>query len=157
MWESIRERWHAEGVVPSPGAASSVIDAFEQRHGVRLPAEVRAFYSEMDGFPVDRWDDAFVRFLPLAEVDTVPVLLSNFRGSPDYGGIEHSLPDAASWFVFLEHSIWLNVCAVRLTTDLAAACPVVWIGGGDSWNIQAESFGEFLRRYAEEPYDALFL
>jgi len=151
VWESIRERWHAEGVVPSLGAASSDIDAFERRHGVRLPAEVRAFYAEMDGLPVDTWDEAFFRFLPLAEVDSVPALLSDFRGSPDYGGIERSLKDAASWFVFLEHSIWLVVYAVQLTTNPSSACPVVRISGGDDWEVKAASFGEFLLRYAEEP------
>lgn len=155
MWESIRERWHAEGVIPSPGAASSDIDAFEGRHGVRLPDEVRALYSEMDGFPVDTWDEAFFRFWPLAEVDTVPVLLSNFRGSPDYGGIERTLPDAASYFVFLDLSIWLIVYAVRLTADPSSACPVVRISGGDDWEVKAASFGEFLRLYVEEP-DSIF-
>ena len=156
MWQSVRERWQAAGVIPQPGAAAADLDAFERRHGVRLPADVRAFYAEADGMSPGEWDAELLSFWPLAEVGPVPALLAGCRGIPDYGGIEAALPDAASYFVFADHSIWLHVYAMRLSPDPSAACPVVWIAGGDRWAVQAGSFGEFLRRYAEEPQQVLF-
>ena len=37
--------------------AAPDIDAFERRYGVRLPADVRAFYAEADGMPPGAWDE----------------------------------------------------------------------------------------------------
>jgi hypothetical protein len=156
VWQAVRKQWRAAGIDPRPGAAAADLDAFERRHGVRLPSDVRAFYAEADGMPPGAWDKELLSFWPLAEVGPVPVLLAGCRGIPDYGGIEASLPDAASYFVFADHSIWVHVYAVRLSPDPMAACPVVWIAGGDRWEVQAGSFGEFLRRYAEEPQRVLF-
>jgi len=44
VWQPIRQRWQAAGIDARAGVAASDIDAFERRHGVRLPAEVRARY-----------------------------------------------------------------------------------------------------------------
>ena len=156
MWQSIRKRWQAAGITARPGAAASDIDAFERRHGVRLPVEAREFYAHLDGMPPGAWDEELLSFWPLAEAGPVPVLLSGCRGIPDYGGIERSLPDAASYFVFADYSIWVHVYAVRLSADPTAPCPVVWIAGGGTWEVLALSFGEFLRLYAEEPWQVLF-
>ncbi|MFO0808902.1 MAG: SMI1/KNR4 family protein [Gemmataceae bacterium] len=156
MWQPIRKRWQAAGIAPRPGAAAADIDAFERRHGVRLPAEVREFYAHVDGMPPGAWDEDLLSFWPLAEVGPVPALLSGCRGIPDYGGIERSLPDAGSYFVFADHSIWVHVYAVRLSADPSAPCPVVWIAGGSTWAEMAMSFGEFLRRYADDPRQVLF-
>ncbi|MCS6851673.1 MAG: SMI1/KNR4 family protein [Gemmataceae bacterium] len=156
VWESVRAWWQAAGVTPRPGAAAADLDAFERRHGVRLPPEVRAFYAEADGMPSGAWHEELLSFWPLAEVGPVPLLLAGCRGVPDYGGIEASSPDAASYFVFADHSIWLHVYAVRLSPDPSVARPVVWIAGGDRWEVLAGSFGEFLWRYAEEPQQVLF-
>ncbi|HEY3838826.1 MAG TPA: SMI1/KNR4 family protein [Bryobacteraceae bacterium] len=155
MWQSVRERWQAAGVTARPGAAAADINAFERRNGVCLPADVRAFYAEADGMPSGTWDEELLSFWPLAEVGSVPALLAGCRGIPDYGGIEASLPEAGSYFVFADHSIWIHVYAVRLSPDPLAACPIVWIAG-DRWEVQAGSFGEFLRRYAEQPQQVLF-
>jgi hypothetical protein len=156
VWQAIRKRWQAAGIAPRPGATASDIDAFERRHGVCLPVEVREFYAHLDGVPPGAWDEALLRFWPLAEVGPVPVLLSGCRGIPDYGGIERSLPEAASYSVFADPSIWVHVYAVRLSADPSAPRPVVWIAGGDTWEVLAPSFGEFLRRYAEGPQQVLF-
>ena len=157
MWESVRTRWQLAGVRPRPGAISGEIDAFEQRYGVRLPYEMREFYSESDGMPCGEWDNEQLSFYSLAEVYPVPVVLPSGKdGVPDYTGINFALPDAASYFVFADYSFRLHVYAVRLSADPSAACPVVWIAGGDRWEVQAGSFGEFLRRYAEEPGQVLF-
>ena len=157
MWESIQRHWHRAGINPNPGAPARAIDDFERCYGVCVPAEVREFYAHSDGMPSGTWDEELLSFYPLAEVYPVPVVLpTGHRGLPDYNGIERSLPDAASYFVFADYSMRSHVYAVRLSVDRFAACPVLWIAGGDKWEVQAASFGEFLRLYAEDPGQVLF-
>ena len=157
MWESILRHWQRAGISLNPGAPARAIDDFERCYGVRVPAEVREFYAHSDGMPSGTWDEELLSFYPLAEVYPVPVVLpTGHRGLPDYNGIERSLPDAASYFVFADYSVRCHVYAVRLSADRAAACPVVWIAGGDKWEVQTASFGEFLRLYAEDPGQVLF-
>ena len=100
-------------------------------------------------------DEHLIAFWPLAEVGPVPVLLAGCRGIPDYGGIEAALPDAGAYYLFADHSIWLTVYAVRLTPDAADPAPVVCIQGGADWREVAPSFGEFLRRYSEDPWSVV--
>ncbi len=157
MWELIQRHWERAGVSPNPGAPARAFDDFERDYGVRVPAEVREFYAHADGMPSGASDGELLSFYPLAGVYPVPVVLpTGHRGLPDYNGIEHALPDAASYFVFADYSMRCHVYAVRLSADPAAACPVVWIAGGDKWEVQAASFGEFLRLYAEDPGQVLF-
>src|SRR5262249_56739482 len=42
------------------------------------------------------------------------------------------------------YPIWVHVYAVRLSDDPSAPCPVGWIAGGDTRDVVAPSFGEFL-------------
>jgi hypothetical protein len=153
--EAAVRRWEAAGVAPRPGLSDPHLDAFERRCGVRLPAAARALYRRADGMRPGAWDEALVAFWPLAEVGAVPALLAGCRGIPDYGGIETALPDAGAYYLFADHSIWLTVYAVRLTSDAAGPAPVVGIRGGADWGEVAPSFGEFLRRYAEGPWSVV--
>jgi hypothetical protein len=52
------------GITLNPAATEAELLAFEQRKGVRLPADMRAFYQCCNGFDVN--SDLF-RFMPLAE------------------------------------------------------------------------------------------
>ena len=155
LWQTISQHWQSIGIANPPGATDADIDAFERTHGVRLPAENREFYSHVDGMSLGAWDESLIRFWPLSEWNPVTVLLPVCRGIPDYGGIENSLPDAGSYFVFADHSIWIHVYAVRLTSDPTAACPVVNISGGDHWGVQSASFAEFLQAYAKDSWDVI--
>ena len=154
--EAVRDRWVSSGVLVRPGLPEERISAFEHRYGVRLPEDLRRFYSLMDGMGDGDSDEAWISFWPLSEVGSVPEKLSDFRGIPDYGGIEVSLPDASSYFVFADHSIWVHVYAVRLSSDPAGPGPVVWIAGGDCWKQMSASFAEFLGKYEESPCSVLF-
>jgi hypothetical protein len=153
--KTIEHRWKELGIPFRPGLERDTVSAFERRYRVRLPASVRSFYEFIDGMPAGYTDEELISFWPLTEVTPVPEKLAGCRGIPDYGGIEESLPEAASFFVFADHSIWLNVYAVQLSADSMASAPVIWIGGGDCWHVLAPSFGEFLARYAQEPSSVL--
>jgi hypothetical protein len=58
-----REHTHL-GITLNPPATAAEIMAFEQQKGLRLPADIRAFYQCCNGFEVN--SDLF-RFMPLAE------------------------------------------------------------------------------------------
>ena len=117
LWQTISQHWQSLGITNPPGATDAEIDAFERNHGVRLPTGIREFYSHVDGMSLGEWDESLIRFWPLSEWYSVPVLSLLCRGIPDFGGIENFLPDAASYFVFADHSISIHVYAVRLTRD----------------------------------------
>ena len=91
----------------------------------------------------------------MSQVGPVPEKLAGCRGIPDYGGIVSALPEADSYFVFADHSIWVHVYAIRLSADPDSRTPVVWIADGRTWAPLAASFGEFLERYAADPWSVL--
>ncbi len=153
--EVIKRRWKALRIPERPGNSDEAIGEFERRKRVRLPTEMREFFRFIDGMETGYMDEELIAFWPLAEVDMVPTKLAAFRGIPDYGGIESSLPDAASYFVFADHSIWVHVYAVKLSAAPTAPSPVLWIAG-DRWEMLASSFGDFPNRYARDPGSVLF-
>jgi hypothetical protein len=151
--EAIVAHWERLGVPRRPGLGADTLDAFERRYRVRLPAAMRSFYEFVDGMPEGFADDEFISYWPLAEVAPVPVKLGDIR---NYSGIEESLPEVGSYFLFADHSIWLHMYAVQLLPESAVSAPVVWIAGGNCWHLLAPSFAEFLAQYAQEPFSVLF-
>src|SRR5262245_9657059 len=125
MWQSIRHRWQLAGILARPGVTPPDLDAFERRHGVWLPPEMREFYAHLDGMPPGARDEESLNFWPLSQVGPGPAVLSPGRVGKGYGGVERAIPDAASYFVFVDHALWARVYAVRLSPDPSAAGPVV--------------------------------
>lgn len=146
---TIRTHWQSLGVSIEEGLSEKEILEFENRNGIRMPDEMRNFYRLMDGMNQGEADDDWISFWPLSQVSTIPEKLSHFRGIPDYGEIEAILPEAAKYFVFADHSIWLHVYAVKLS-KLSETSEVVWICGKHFKPIAA-SFGDFLNQYASSP------
>jgi hypothetical protein len=154
--QAIRRHWQSLGVRIREGVSDQDIAGFEQRYAVRLPEAVRRFYQFIDGMDYGSCDEELISFWPLSEVAPVPQKVAPFRGIPDYGGIESSLPEANSYFAFADHSLWVYVYAVRLSADPAFSAPVVSIAGGNCWQPLASSFVEFLQRYGADPRSVLF-
>jgi hypothetical protein len=153
--ELIRQRWQALGVPIRDGLSPDALRDFERCYHVRLPADLQRFYRFMDGMEYGSTDEALYCFWPLSHVAPVPEKLAGFRGIPDYSGIESTLPEAASYFVFADHSTWVHVYAIRLSSDAAAPAQVVWIADGQTWAPLAASFEKFLERYATDPWSVL--
>jgi hypothetical protein len=151
QYDRIKARWQDLGVLRD-GVSAADIDRFEQQCGVRLPFEMAAFYRTMDG--TNAMEEALISFWPLEEVGPVPEKLSSFQGVPDYREIATTLPEAATYFAFADHSIWVNVYAVRITQDLAVPNTVVWISG-HTWKVIDDSFADFMARYALDPESVL--
>jgi hypothetical protein len=153
---TIRERWIRLESEPRAGVSDDDVIAFEKRHSVRLPESVRNFYTFVDGMADYLTDEQLISFWSLARLDSVPALLSDCRGTPGYAGIEKHLPDASSYFVFADWSIWCHMYAMRLTTDPHQPADVIWIGNGNLWYRLANSFNEFLWNYADGSRNILF-
>jgi hypothetical protein len=135
---SLRARWAAEGAEVPAGVTGEAFAAFETRHGVRLPADMRSFYTAMDGNgPWYTVDDHGVCFWPLERVRP----LSDEQP-------EAAAPGDERLFVFADLLIWSHAWAVRLEPGAPAA--VLRVGDNAHEEI-APSFGAFVERYARDP------
>ncbi len=145
LWNRVHDVWRRSKIVIRRGATQDEIAAFEAKHGVVLPSDVREYFSAADGTG-DDMDEGFYRFWPLAEVQPVhDVLVSERFTYPD----RFAYPDC---FVFADHCISCWDYAVRLTSDPKQPAPVFRVTGGDQPGEQmASSFREFMDRYAENP------
>ena len=72
VWQTISQHWQSIGIINPPGATDADLDAFERTHGVRLPAEIREFYSHMDGMSLGEWDESLIRFCHAQSVGRIP-------------------------------------------------------------------------------------
>ena len=82
LWQTISQHWQSIGIANPSGATDADLDAFERTHGVRLPAEIREFYSHVDGMSLGAWDESLICFWPLSEWNAVTVLVPMCRGKP---------------------------------------------------------------------------
>ncbi|MDA1055868.1 MAG: SMI1/KNR4 family protein [Planctomycetota bacterium] len=147
--ERLTLAWTEEGVERREGASRATVAEFENRHGITLPDDVRRFYMEFNG--TIGTDEELNAFWSLDEIDSVPKKLSDFRGVPDYGGIEMNLADAENYFVFADHSIWVHVFAMQLRGQPPVNAPVLWIANGRTFDRIAESFAQFWELYLADP------
>src|SRR5262249_31612915 len=87
------------------GVSAERLEQFESRHGVRLPDDLRSYFLEIDGMgpedlnPPFGWDEDLFRFFPLQEIEP-----ATRQFHPD-----RFLAEQASYFVFADHSIRLNL------------------------------------------------
>ena len=130
--------WCAQGIAPAPGASSEAVRAFEARCGVRLPADVRAYFEAFNGTGDDVLDREFVAFWSLDRVRTVAEELGHQEPVP---------PPADAFYCFADYSVWCNAYAVRLSADGGAATEVVAVYSGVDLIPVAPSFADFLRGY----------
>ena len=144
---ALATHWRATDAEPAAGASEADIHAFEVRHGVRLPADVRSYFQALNGMAADTWDREFIAFWPLARVRTVADELSHHEPTP---------PPADAFYCFADYSIWCNAYAVRLSADGPAPSEVVAVYGGVALVPVAASFAEFLGAYlGPNPYTVL--
>ncbi len=130
----------------NPGASQENLAAFEDRHGVRLPAAFVALYRKADG---NAGDENLTRLWPLAEIHRL-------SESNDLRGELGALPsDAREYFIFADYLIFSHVYAVRLTSD-GRDDRVLWVLDATQRAEIAPSFESFLRAYADDPYSILF-
>jgi hypothetical protein len=141
-------RWTAHGIACPPGLSPSEICAFESRHNVRLPDDLRLYFLSVDGMgEKGTYDEDFFSFWQLSDVISIAEML------PDrcvrFG-------DAHRYFIFADHSINLPGYAIRLSSDPADVNPVASVFfdfGALEVEDFFESFTDFVSQYLDDPFE----
>ncbi len=129
-------------------ATDAAIEAFESRYGVRLPADMRAFYTTAGGMERGYcWSDAPMAIWSLDEIEPVEAYLG--RPVEPAAGCPMTRDDADAWFCFADHLLECVTYAIRLDADATASTPVV--DAHEPRGTVAASFTDFLRRCLDEP------
>ena len=139
--------WRARGFTPGSGAAPTDIARVESELGIALPAEVREYFTTVNGMAedpglqtVDPLDVVGATvFWPLARV--VPVKATDVEAPHCFRGC----------YLFADYLIDSHAYAFRLSHTGGG---VVMVGGAEPLEV-ASSFSEFLRLYLESPRDLL--
>jgi SMI1 / KNR4 family (SUKH-1) len=142
LWTAIADRWRTENVPASSPATAEQIVEFESRYSLKLPPDLRHYFSTLNGTG-DRMDLAgFMRFWPLNEIRTVEEYLptdrsldSRYRGS----------------FVFADHRIDCWHYSIEIDDSGGGA---VWSSNSDSRI--APSFVEFFEYYLRNPMGVVY-
>ena len=135
--------WAERGIRPSAGASDVDILALEDRYGLHMPADLRAYFRAINGMSSGAesrrdMDDDLIRFYPLAECQLLNI------AAP-----EIDVPDARSILCVADYSIWCWGYGVRLGTDDASPVHVIY----DAETVKvADSWEAFLRAYIRRDY-----
>jgi hypothetical protein len=154
LLERLLAFWAAHGGTVRPGNPPERLTAFEARYGVRLPADLRAYFAACDGAEYPEQDPdgyrSLIEFYALGDVRQI----AERAGRPP-GLAPRELNGAApgAYFVVADYSIDAAIYSIWLTADPRAPAPVV-IGPHtpeDDGHLLAPSFAEFLRLYLDNP------
>lgn len=141
------DRWTSHGISCPPGVSPSQISAFESRHNVQLPPDLRSYFLAVNGMGErGTCDDDFFSFWQLSDVisiaDELPDRSSRFA-------------DSSYYFQIADHSICLPSYAIRLSADPADANPVASVyadRGALAVEDIFESFTDFVQHYLDDPF-----
>jgi hypothetical protein len=146
---TLRERWIARDIAYDRPAADTDVAAFETRYGVVLPADLRAYFTTVNGSTIGAYgmqDEHMLGFWHLDEVRTFAELEAEFGPTT---------PEAERTFVIADHSIWVYGFGIQLSADPAAPTPVV-VDIGTPYHVVAGSFTEFLDAYLRDDEDVIY-
>ena len=143
--KALKQFWLRQGIKLRRGATAEDFAAFELKHNIRLPQDLREYLTNVDGFDgSEHWmtDDEVITFLGLDEMKPLS---------------EYWLPevaDSSSYFVFADYSLAAHVYAIRLSSDSSDSNDVVVLYGKPVK--VARSFSEFVEGYLENNEAVLF-
>jgi hypothetical protein len=135
LWQRLIEKWRKGGGSAQAGVQQSEVEEFETRHGIKLPADIRAYFQAVNGTGRAINDDMF-RFWQLSEVKRVGDWL-------DIGQDKFS-----DCFVFADFCIDCWGYGVCISGDSEESESVFRITGSDPpGEYVAGSFREFMELY----------
>ena len=146
-WQQLASLWLDAGLTIRPGVDAAAIRAFEIRHAVVLPADLRDYFLTVDGME-DELDPGLNRFWPLAMVKLV---------SNELKDIHHDRWAYPECFIFADHCVWCLAWAVRLgKAPLEVSEPVFQVTGDTvPGRMIAPSFTSFVEVYLQNPDSVL--
>jgi hypothetical protein len=135
--------WETRGAKPGMGTTLTEIQAFEAKHELLLPADLREYFLRVNGMTTaargDTDNDGF-RFYSLSEVVPLGVVWSP-QSEPSPSGLDHLFVIGD----FLQECYWY---AIRLDRSETEGCSVYFIG--PPVRKIAESFERFVELYMSE-------
>jgi hypothetical protein len=137
--ESLKRHWSSHNVHINEGVSEAELNAFEAKHGVVLPSDLRDYFRCVNGMPPDETDDGMIRFWMLEQVTALP------EGASQYSDRDY-VEDPETLFLFADYSLWAHAYAIRLGNTALDRNKVVIIGY-NSPKLIANSFSEFVNSY----------
>ena len=139
LGQRLRQYWLDTGVQVLPGVSLQQLDAFEKRHGVLLPPDVRDYFSTVDGMPDCESDGDFISFWELARLEPVRNDLNTRLRAPV----------GARYFYFADWSIDAHRYAILLSRTPGEATTVVSTGVASGGGVCAPGFRQFVDLYLQ--------
>lgn len=153
--ETLRARWSAEKIPYGPSATDDEIEEFESRHSVRLPDDLRMYFTQLGGMSDWILDNNNFTFFPLRMVQS----LSEFSGAKDGEPVSSTINEPERTFVIADFLISSQEYLVHLSTNGRSAPVIHYAPQFQQWpeytHEVAPSFTAFLQRYLTNP-NALF-
>lgn len=137
----LKEHWMRQRINLRRGASETEIATFETKNDVRLPEDMREYFSVVNGFESGESDNEFITFYSLEEIERLNI--------SDWG-ISHP---AESYFIFADWSISAHAYAIQLLKSNTVANPVV-VTYSKLVKV-ADSFSEFMQAYIKADYAIL--
>lgn len=139
--------WRHEHIPVQPGANAATISDFESKHKVKMPGDMKEFFSTVNGMGSEYDEEGFFRFWPIEEVKQVK------EYSPE---VAAKYPQSAEYFCFFDHSIDIFMYAIRLDRNgefpspIAMVCPQTLVSDC-LFQPRYESFAEMVQEYVTNP------
>lgn len=140
--ESLRRHWSSHNVDINAGVSEAELNSFEEKYCIILPADLRDYFSCVNGMPPQVVDDEMIRFWMLDEIKPLPQTAPAFSDST-------YIQNPESLFLFADYSIWAHAYAIRLP-KAPTGSNEVFIIGGDSPILLCKSFSEFVDNYLSD-------
>jgi hypothetical protein len=143
-FNSIRDHLVALDKTPGAPAPKHLLDAFERRYGVSLPADVKKNYSIMNG--ADDWTDGYTSWIRFWPLDAWKPATREFARNQILESLSPHVFVCADW----------GIECVFYAIDLDNASPTfghVYGLGATRAGLTATSFSEFVMKVAEDHGD----
>lgn len=131
-WGRVRARWAAHAVRTVRPSTELELSAFESRYDVKLPSDLRAYFSELGGMDpraVPAYDQEGFALWPITEV--------------------HRAESHPTLFVIADYLNWSWAYATELGRTSNRLNPIVMLGGTTPQPVAA-SFTEFIDLYLSD-------
>jgi len=148
--QTLRDFLKSERTKCGRGVASERLTAFERQNDVRLPDDLNAYFSELNGTDGD-YAYGIIRFWALDEVASLEQEIQSISSRASVIQATYGSPTAEmkDYFVFADHMHEAQLYAIRLG-PASKNNMVVMLDGGEPVEV-ASSFSDFINQYMTNP------